>query len=234
MRTDTAYGRARPPHPRRFAVLVHAFVWRCAGRWPSLCTMHAPLPCNCRCLISGSSRRLPSPGMRRRALHTCIRKHVPGPHPILARRLCMYLDLACQRCHCRMWLCNRLVLPLWGVQGVQDGSWERVLLHLRRKTGTGCVCHRLQNATERLIDTCVFVCALGHRLFASHPPTLILAAASPQCTQPRIQHRRVDALQQRSFSTTRRLEIGSHFNAFSFCWHCCVSHFVPPRIGSAL
>ena len=38
------------------------------------------------------------------------------------------------------------VLPLWGVQGVQDGSWERVLLHLRRKTGTGCFCHRLQNA----------------------------------------------------------------------------------------
>ena len=151
MRTDTAYGRARPPHPRRFAALVHAFVWRCAGRWPSLCTMHAPLPCNCRCLISGSSRRLHSPGMRRRALHTCIRKHVPGPHPILARRLCMYLDLACQRCHCRMWLCNRLVLPLWGVQGVQDGSWERVLLHLRRKTGTGCVCHRLQNATEDLL-----------------------------------------------------------------------------------
>jgi hypothetical protein len=151
MRTDTAYGRARPPHPRRFAALVHAFVWRCAGRWPSLCTMHAPLPCNCRCLISGSSRRLPSPGMRRRALHTCIRKHVPGPHPILARRLCMYLDLACQRCHCRMWLCNRLVLPLWGVQGVQDGSWERVLLHLRRKTGTGCVCHRLQNAIEDLL-----------------------------------------------------------------------------------
>ena len=145
------YGHARPPHPRRFAALVHAFVWRCAGRWPSLCTMHAPLPCNCRCLISGSSRRLPSPGMRRRALHTCIRKHVPGPHPILARRLCMYLDLACQRCHCRMWLCNRLVLPLWGVQGVQDGSWERVLLHLRRKTGTGCVCHRLQNATEDLL-----------------------------------------------------------------------------------
>ena len=69
-----------------------------------------------------------------------------------------------------MWLCNRLVLPLWGVQGVQDGSWERVLLHLRRKTGTGCVYCRLQNATERLIDTCVFVRALGHRLFASHPP----------------------------------------------------------------
>ena len=75
MRTDTAYGRARPPHPRRFAVLVHAFVWRCAGRWPSLCTMHAPLPCNCRCLISGSSRRLPSPGMRRPALNTCTRKY---------------------------------------------------------------------------------------------------------------------------------------------------------------
>ena len=131
MRTDTAsVGTHGPPHPCRFAALVYAFVWRCAGRWPSLCTM---------------------PGMRRRALHTCIRKHVPGPHPILARRLCMYLDLACQRCHCRMWLCNRLVLPLWGVQGVQDGSWERVLLHLRRKTGTGCVCHRLQNATEDLL-----------------------------------------------------------------------------------
>jgi hypothetical protein len=161
MRTDTAYGHARPPHPCRFAVLVHAGVGRCAGRWPSLCTMHAPLPCNCRCLISGSSRRLPSPGMRRPALNTCTRKHVPGPHPILARRLRAHLVLACQRFHYRMWLCNRLVLPLWGVQGVQDGSWERVLLHLRRKTGTGCVCHRLQNATERLIDTCVFVCALG-------------------------------------------------------------------------
>ena len=37
--------------------------------------MHAPLPCNCRCLISGSSRRLPSPGMRRPALNTCTRKH---------------------------------------------------------------------------------------------------------------------------------------------------------------
>ena len=149
--THRLYGHARATAPCRFAVLVHAGVGRCAGRWPSLCTMHAPLPCNCRCLISGSSRRLPSPGMRRRALHTCIRKHVPGPHPILARRLCMYLVLACQRCHCRMWLCNRLVLPLWGVQGVQDGSWERVLLHLRRKTGTGCVCHRLQNATEDLL-----------------------------------------------------------------------------------
>ena len=76
MRTDTAYGHARPPHPCRFAALVHAFVWRCAGRWPSPCTMHAPLPCNCRCLISGSSRRLPSPGMRRPALNTCTRKHV--------------------------------------------------------------------------------------------------------------------------------------------------------------
>jgi hypothetical protein len=86
--------------------------------------------------------------------------------------------------------------------------------HTRRKTGTGCVYCRLQNATERLIDTCVFVRALGHRLFASHPPTLILAAASPQCTQPRIQHRRVDALQQRSFSPTRRLDIGPHFNPF--------------------
>ena len=75
MRTDTAYGHARPPHPCRFAVLVHAGVGRCAGRWPSLCTMHAPLPCNCRCLISGSSRRLPSPGMRRPALNTCTRKH---------------------------------------------------------------------------------------------------------------------------------------------------------------
>ena len=86
--------------------------------------------------------------------------------------------------------------------------------HTRRKTGTGCVYCRLQNATERLIDTCVFVRALGHRLFASHPPTLILAAASPQCTQPRIQHRRVDALQQRSFLPTRRLDIGPHFNPF--------------------
>ena len=87
--------------------------------WPSLCTMHAPLPCNCRCLISGSSRRLPSPGMRRRALHTCIRKHVPGPHPILARRLRAHLVLACQRfCrfHGRLWLCSWLALPLWGVQ----------------------------------------------------------------------------------------------------------------------
>ena len=151
--------------------------------------------------------------MRRPALNTCIRKHVPGPHPILARRLCMYLDLACQRCHCRMWLCNRLVLPLWGVQGVQDGSWERVLLHLRRKTGTGCVCHRLQNATEDLL---IRVSSSVHldRLLASHPPILILAAASPQCTQPRIQHRRVDALQQRSFSPTRRLDIGPHFNPF--------------------
>ena len=61
--------------PCRFAALVHAFVWRCAGRWPSPCTMHAPLPCNCRCLISGSSRRLPSPGMRRPALNTCTRKY---------------------------------------------------------------------------------------------------------------------------------------------------------------
>ena len=50
-----------------------------------------------------------------------------------------------------MRLCNWLVLPLWGVQGVQDWSWERVLLHLRRKTGTGCVCHRLHDGSwERL------------------------------------------------------------------------------------
>ena len=37
MRTDTAYGHARPPHPCRFAVLVHAGgCWfpGCFWRWP--------------------------------------------------------------------------------------------------------------------------------------------------------------------------------------------------------
>ena len=37
MRTDTAYGHTRPPHPRRFAVLVHAGgCWfpGCFWRWP--------------------------------------------------------------------------------------------------------------------------------------------------------------------------------------------------------
>ena len=79
--------------------------------------------------------------------------------------------------------------------------------HTHRKTGTGCVYCRLQNATERLIDTCVFVRALGHRLFASHPPTLILAAASrhssPQCTQPRIQHQRIAAAELFTDAHTR-------------------------------
>ena len=56
------------------------------------------------------------------------------------------------------------------------------------RRGTGCVCHRLQNATviRRLVDTCVFVCALGQRLLASHPPTLILAAAEPGTEHQRI------------------------------------------------
>ena len=37
MRTDSAYGHARPPHPRRFAVLVYAGgCWfpGCFWRWP--------------------------------------------------------------------------------------------------------------------------------------------------------------------------------------------------------
>ena len=98
-----------------------------------------PLPCNCR----WHAGCMQAPAC---VAHLHAQTWPQGSHFILARRLCVHPVLACQRCHCRMRLCNWLVLPLWGVQGVQDWSWERVLLHLRRKTGTGCFCHLLQNA----------------------------------------------------------------------------------------
>ena len=107
-----------------------------------------PLPCNCR----WHAGCMQAPAC---VAHLHAQRCSLGLHFILARRLCVYLVLACQRCHGRMslrnWLAWRLWGVQWGVQGVQDGSWERVLLHLRRKTGTGCVCHRLQNATEDLL-----------------------------------------------------------------------------------
>ena len=66
-----------------------------------------PLPCNCR----WHAGCMQAPAC---VAHLHAQKCSLGLHFILARR--PHLDLVCQRCHGRLWLCSWLALPLWGVQ----------------------------------------------------------------------------------------------------------------------